>query len=62
MTQADAYGFVNPADILRCCHVVPSFVDGKLHPDGVAMSHNARDSNDWKFYYINRLVSFTTGI
>lgn len=62
MTRSDSYGFVDPADVLRCCHVIPSFADGKLHPDGVAMSRNARDAEDWKFYYINRLVSFTIDI
>ena len=62
ITQANTYSFVNPADILKCCHIVPSFAEGKLHPDGVTMSDNVHDSNDWKFYYINWLVSFTTGI
>lgn len=62
MAQADLYSFVDPADILRCCHFIPSFADGKLHPDGVTLSHNVCDSDDWKFYYINQLVSFTTGI
>ncbi|KIJ60967.1 hypothetical protein HYDPIDRAFT_31838 [Hydnomerulius pinastri MD-312] len=29
---------------------------GRLHSNGVAISRNARDAEDWKFYYINRFV------
>ncbi|KIJ59331.1 hypothetical protein HYDPIDRAFT_46993, partial [Hydnomerulius pinastri MD-312] len=56
MDQADVYGFVDPSDVLRCCHLVLVFADGRLHPDGVAISRNARDSDDWKYYYINRFI------
>jgi hypothetical protein len=35
---------------------VPAFSQGKVHVDGIGMSHLARDSDDWKAYYINRLV------
>ena len=54
MADQDAFGFVDPADVLRGCHIIPSFTDGQLHPDGVAMSHCAGDSDDWKRYYVNR--------
>ena len=54
MNSDNTFGFISPADVVRCCHVVPSFTDGKLHPDGVAMSRLARDSDDWKVYYINQ--------
>lgn len=52
MADEDAFGFVDPADILRACHIIPSFSDGRLHSDG--MSRIAGDSDDWKFYFINR--------
>ena len=56
MASADAFGFVDPADVLRCCHIIPAFTDGQVHPDGVSLSRNARDGNDWKRYYVNRWV------
>ena len=28
MADEDAFGFVDPANVLRACHVVPSFADG----------------------------------
>lgn len=58
MDRDDAFGFVDPADVLRCCHLIPSFADGRLHPDDVAMSCNQspRDSGEWKQYHVNRYV------
>ena len=54
MAQEDAFGFVDPVDVLRCSHIIPAFTDGQVHPDGIALSHNARDAANWKRYYINR--------
>ena len=54
MSQDDAYGFVNPACVLRGCHLIPAFASGRMHPDGVSVSQNARDGKDWKYYYVNR--------
>lgn len=54
MMEDDALGFVNPADVIQSCHIIPAFAMGKLHPDSVTMSGCAQDGNDWKQYYINR--------
>jgi len=54
MSHDDAYGFVDPAHVLRGCHLIPAFASGRVHPDGVSVSQNARDGADWKFYYVNR--------
>ncbi|KAG6373136.1 hypothetical protein JVT61DRAFT_6744 [Boletus reticuloceps] len=53
MADEDACSSVDPANVLRGCHIIPLFADGCLHPDGVAMSRCAGDSGDWKYYYIN---------
>jgi len=57
MHRAGAFGFIDPADVLQCCHLIPAFADGKQHPDGVSISRNTRNADDWKYYYINRYVS-----
>lgn len=57
MAGEDGFGFIDPADVLRGCHLIPVFDKGRLHPDGVALSHYARDADDWKEYYVNRYVS-----
>jgi hypothetical protein len=54
MMKPDAIGFVDPADVLRGCHLIPAFERGHLHPDQTAMSHIARDGGDWREYYVNR--------
>jgi hypothetical protein len=53
----DAFGFINPSDILRTCHLIPAFARGKLHLDDIGgLSRLARDSSDWAAYYVNRYV------
>jgi hypothetical protein len=52
----DAFGFVDPKDVLRACHIIPAFARGKSHSDEVSISRCARDGNDWARYYINRWV------
>ena len=37
----DAFGFVDPADVLRSCHLIPAFADGQQHLDSIAMSQNS---------------------
>jgi hypothetical protein len=56
MAEDDAFGFVDPSDVLRGCHIIPAFASGRLHADGKGLSHCARDSSDWVAYYVNRWV------
>lgn len=53
MAEDDAFGFVDPTDVVWSCHLIPAFASGKLHPNGVAMSGIAQDGNDWRQYYVN---------
>jgi hypothetical protein len=52
----DAFGFVDPRDILRGCHIIPAFARGKRHSDGISISRCALDGNDWARYLVNRCV------
>ncbi|KAG1832580.1 hypothetical protein DFJ58DRAFT_736309 [Suillus subalutaceus] len=54
--EPDSFGFVDPDDVLRCCHIIPCFSQGLQHLDGRGISHCAQDKLDWKSYYINRFV------
>lgn len=49
-----AFGFVDLADVIRSCHVIPRFSQGKQHPDGQGLSELAKDSQDWITYNIGR--------
>ena len=49
-----AFGFVDPANVLRTCHIMPRFAHGKQHEHagGKGFSRCAKDRDDYKKYYI----------
>jgi hypothetical protein len=49
-----AFGFVDPKDVLRGCHIIPAFARGKRHSDGISISRCACDGKDWTRYCVNR--------
>jgi hypothetical protein len=57
MATEGAFGFVDPSNVLRSCHVIPAFAKGRVHLDGVGLSRIARDAEDWSCYYVNRCVT-----
>lgn len=54
MANENSFGFVDPAAVLRGCHIIPAFSRGKVHDDGCGLSRYAKDANDWSRYYVNR--------
>ncbi|KIM78572.1 hypothetical protein PILCRDRAFT_11038 [Piloderma croceum F 1598] len=52
----DTFGFVDPLDALRSCHIIPAFARGLCHVDSRGLSSCARDSLDWAEYYVNCFV------
>jgi hypothetical protein len=56
MARGDAFGFIDPIDVLRGSHLPPAFRFGKVHSDGKGLSKCAGDARDWKVYYVNRFV------
>ena len=54
VTHHDAFGFVDPLDILRGCHIIPRFAFSLQHPDGLGISYSRKDSDDWQEYYVNQ--------
>lgn len=57
METEGAFGFVDPSDVLRSCHIIPAFASRKVHLDGAGLSRCARDAHDWSRYYVNRCVT-----
>lgn len=51
-----AFDFVDPADVLRSCHLLPAFRLGRRPQrlGQIVTSPIARNSEDWEFYYVNR--------
>ena len=56
MADEHAFGFVDPDDVLRACHIIPQFLCGPRHPDGTGISRCAQDASNWHFYYVNQFV------
>jgi len=52
--EDSSFGFLDPSEVLRGCHIVPAFVKGKLYLDNKGLSHCTQDSSDWVEYYVNR--------
>lgn len=52
ITDEDAFGFIDPGDVLRACHIIPVFHKGRQHADDVGVSVCANDSKDWVEYYV----------
>jgi hypothetical protein len=58
MADGNSFGFIDPTDVLRGCHIIPVFKSGKVHSDGVALSRCASDFQDWRNYAVNRCVIY----
>jgi hypothetical protein len=54
INREDAFGFVDPKDVLRGCHIMPVFARQKQHVDGVGISSCAKDGKDYRYYYVGR--------
>lgn len=49
-----AFGFVDPAEVMRASHVIPRFSLGRHHINIAPLSIFAKDNEDWKEYFANR--------
>ncbi|CDO77698.1 hypothetical protein BN946_scf184969.g49 [Trametes cinnabarina] len=57
-TDSEAFGFVNPEDVVRACHLIPAFAEGRT-TRLLGWSKIARpsgESDDWERYYVNRFA------
>jgi hypothetical protein len=54
MNENRSFGFVDPKDVLRRCHVLPVFAKGKRQEDGVGISRCAKDGKDYNQYFVGR--------
>jgi hypothetical protein len=56
LSDQNAFSFVDPAIVLRACHIIPAFSRGQQSPNECGLSPLAGDKNDWYEYYINMWV------
>jgi hypothetical protein len=53
-----AFGFVDPANVIRGCHLIPAFNAGRSadllpHSHSIARRLNPEDVDDWLNFYVN---------
>ncbi|KAI0028967.1 hypothetical protein K488DRAFT_7820, partial [Vararia minispora EC-137] len=53
-----AFGFLDPADIVRACHLLPAFAKGKTRDllSVASQLQDFTDGQDWNYYYVSRFV------
>lgn len=74
MANEGAFGFLDPADVVRGTHIMPAFASGKRYEgvvkgrvapaftsgnrivEGKGISPCAKDTGDWRSYYVGRFV------
>lgn len=56
LSDPDSVTFVDPADVLRACHIIPRFSRGPAQMSQADLSICADNQNDWKQYMVNRYV------
>lgn len=54
MADDGSFGFLDPSDVLRGCHILPRFHAGKRYRDGIGLSRITKDANDYHSYFQNR--------
>jgi hypothetical protein len=55
-TDEDAFGFLDPSLVLRGCHLVPAFANGRtnnlLHTTSPTAARHLEETDDWANYYV----------
>ncbi|KAF7349533.1 hypothetical protein MSAN_01743700 [Mycena sanguinolenta] len=61
-SDPDAFGFLNPDEVIRGAHLIPAFASGRtkelLSPDSIGRlpRDGLEDDEDWRYYYVNFFV------
>jgi hypothetical protein len=60
----DSFGFLDPDDVLRACHIIPVYREGLACENGPGLSCCSQDHDhtDWKSYNINRYLIYSYAI
>lgn len=51
-TSAESFGFLDPSDVLRAVHLIPTFSVGRLPAPPDDLDAN-EDDTDWAFFYVS---------
>jgi hypothetical protein len=54
-SDRDAFGFLDPAQVIRSSHLIPAFASGRGTSslrEGKSFARQCGDTNDWEAYYV----------
>ncbi|KAJ7101024.1 hypothetical protein C8R43DRAFT_1048129 [Mycena crocata] len=56
-SHADAYGFVDPNEVIRGSHLIPAFAHGPTDPvPYTSLARKGDEFDDWRYHYVNFFV------
>lgn len=58
-TDKNAFGFLDPSLVIRGCHLIPAFTEGRtttLMKPGPSLGRLSRETDDWSSFYVNIYV------
>ncbi|KAF5384836.1 hypothetical protein D9615_000907 [Tricholomella constricta] len=55
-SDPDAYGFLNPDEVIRGSHIIPAFYYGPTETFAPSLARAADELDDWVYYYVNIFV------
>ncbi|KAG1779850.1 hypothetical protein EV702DRAFT_954890, partial [Suillus placidus] len=59
LENPNAFGFMDPGDVLRVCHIIPAFSRRQCDQSN-SISPLAGDKHNWHEYYVNSFVDRDT--
>jgi len=54
--DSPVFRFLDPSLVIRRCHLIPAFIDGRtdqLLPRGMSVARLPGEIDDWAGYYVN---------
>lgn len=51
--DSTAFGFINPADVVRGAHLIPAFAHGLRTALPPSLARPVHPSEDWTYFYVN---------
>ncbi|KAG6840446.1 hypothetical protein H0H93_004646, partial [Arthromyces matolae] len=49
----EAYGFLNPDEVIRGSHIIPAFHYGSTGEQVASIARGEDELDDWCYYYVN---------
>jgi hypothetical protein len=56
-TDPDAFGFLNPDEVIRGAHIIPAFYYGATDKFGPSLARAPDELDDWVYFYVNMYVT-----